>query len=273
MHGGAPVRPRDRDVADLGPAVTERALAALLAGDGRTTIERGRLIELMRVVAGLPEPPDAARLFPRFRALRAGFLDACRGTDGELVEERFLELYAHLHMHEAPYTADERRTKDATGGYWAHAGGLSPILRAGEWLGATSRSVDLGAGNGLQGLLMQRLYPHRCCCQVEISSAMVAIGRRLQRWLAIPDDRVEWRTADVTRTPLGGWDFVYLYRPVRPDGPGQTFYERLAGTLADEPQEIVIFSIADCLGEFLPDSFDRFFSDGHLTCYRKRARG
>jgi len=260
-------------MADPGLPVTPEALSALLADDDRSIAERDRLIELMTLLNRLPDPPDATRLFPRFRELKTAFLEACTGRDGELLEERFLELYAHLHMHEAPYTPTERRRMDATGGYWAHAGGLSPILRAGDWIFPTTRSVDLGAGNGFQGLLMQRLYPHRHCCQIEISSAMVAIGRRLQRWLSIPDRRVEWRTEDVTRTPLGGWDFVYLYRPVRPDGPGRRFYERLAGVLASEPQEIVIFSIADCLDGFLPDSFDRVASDGHLTCYRKRARG
>ena len=158
---------------------------------------------------------------------------------------------------------------DRTGGYWSHAGGLSPILRAGPWIRPDTRSVDLGAGNGLQGLLMQRLHPHRRSVQIEISSAMVEIGRGLQRWLGVADDRVLWRADDVLTTPLGGWDFVYLYRPVRPEGPGREFYTRLAETLAAEPHEVVIFSIADPLGGFLPPIFERFYSDGHLTCYRK----
>ena len=174
-------------------------------------------------------------------------------------------------MHEAPYTRNERQRVDATGGYWAHAGGLSPILKAGSWITPTTPSVDLGAGNGLQALLMQRLYPHRCSVQVEISGAMVEIGRRLQYWLDIPDDRVEWRVDDVVETPMGGWDFIYLYRPVRPDGPGRIFYERLSTALAAEPGQVVIFSIADALGEFLPPAFETFYSDGHLTCFRKPA--
>ncbi len=243
-------------------------LASLLAGDGRVPAERTRLVELIGLLAGRPDPPDAG-LFPRYRELRHALLDACRGGDGELLEERFLELYAHLHMHEAPYTRAERQRVDATGGYWAHAGGLSPILRAADWIRPATDSVDLGAGNGLQGLLMQRLYPHRRLCQIEISGAMVEIGRRLQDWLSIPEERVEWRVADVTATPLGGWDFVYLYRPVRPDGPGRSFYERLVRALSAERREVVIFSIADCLREFLPPVFERIDSDGHLTWYRK----
>ena len=223
----------------------------------------------MDLFASLGEPPNASQLFPRYSQLMDGFLLACRGHDGDLLEERFLELYAHLHMYEAPYTQNERQRVDATGGYWSHAGGLSPILKAGSWIRSQTKSVDLGAGNGLQGLLMQKMYPHSLCCQIEISTAMVFIGRTLQEWLEIPDDRVEWRADDVLETKLGGWDFIYLYRPVRPEGPGRLFYRHLAETLEEEPDEVVVFSIADCLKEFLPNTFDRFYTDGHLTCYRK----
>ena len=241
----------------------------ILACDGRTPDERHRLIRLMELFIHLPDPPGGGGLFPRFAELREAFAAACTQDDGDRLEEAFLELYAHVHMHEAPYTPGERRRVDAAGGYWSHAGGMSPILRAGPWIRPGTRSVDLGAGNGLQGLLMQKLDPHRLSCQLEISSAMIEIGRDLQRWLEIPDDRVEWRAEDVLETALGGWDFVYLYRPVRPVGPGREFYTRLAATLAAEDHEVVVFSIADCLGGFLPRSFERFFSDGHLTCYRK----
>lgn len=233
--------------------------------------ERERLLTMMGILSGLTDDPKLVADFPEFSNLRDLFIDACAGDDSEVLEERFLELYAHLHMHEAPYTRGERQRVDASGGYWAHAGGLSPILKAGSWIRPSTRSVDLGAGNGLQGLLMQRLYPHRRCVQVEISGVMTEIGCRLQQRLEIPDDRVEWRIDDVLETSLGGWDFVYLYRPVRPVGPGRGFYERLSAALSNEPGEVVIFSIADCLREFLPAVFDCFYTDGHLTCYRKPA--
>jgi hypothetical protein len=254
---------------DDGVSLDLSHVSTLLADDGRSTVERRRLLALMDLIASLPEPPNASQIFPRHSRLKDAFLEACRGHDGEILEERFLELYAHLHMHEAPYTHEERQRVNATGGYWSHAGGLSPILKAGSWIQSQTRSVDLGAGNGLQGLLMQKMYPHSRCCQVEISSVMVEIGRTLQEWLEIPDDLVEWRADDVLETELGGWDLVYLYRPVRPEGPGRAFYQRLAKTLEKEPDEVVIFSIADCLKEFLPHTFDRFYTDGHLTCYRK----
>ena len=247
----------------------EQRLGALLEADGREKGERSRLVGLMILLAGLPPPPDPLGLFPDYVGLRDRFLAAADGADGEALEEAFLELYAHLHGHEAPYTPDERARVDQTGGYWCHAGGLSPILKAGPHLGPDSVSGDFGAGNGLQTLLMQRLHPHRRTVQIEISSRMVEAGRLLQGWLGIPEERVEWVTGDVMDASPSGMDFVYLYRPVRPEGTGRAFYERFAAEL-DPDRRVVIFSIADCLGPFLPRRFEVFYSDGHLTCYGSR---
>ena len=128
--------------------------------------------------------------------------------------------------------------------------------------------ADFGAGNGLQCLLMQKLYPHRKTIQIEISSQAIVAGQQLQGWLGIEKERVEWRAMDVLDASTSGMNFIYLYRPVRPDGPGRGFYERFAGDLEASPQEVVIFSIADCLRGFLTERFQVFYSDGQLTCYR-----
>jgi len=246
-------------------------LSRLLAGadDERTPAERAALVRLMRLLADRPPPPDPLGLFPRYAELHARFLAAAQGPDGDQLEERFLELYCHLHGHEAPYTAAERRRVDETGGYWCHAGGLSPILKAEPWVRADTRFGDLGAGNGLQGLLLQKLFPHRHTRQLEISSRMVDCGRVLQDWLEIPEGRVEWIVGDVLDAPIRDLDLIYLYRPVRPEGEGRRFYERLAVELDATDHEVVIFSIADCLREFLPADFAQFYGDGHLTCYRR----
>jgi len=247
----------------------ENRLRVVLKDLARSDVETERLARLMRALGQLPHPPDPGGHLPRYGELKDRFLGALVHGDADLVEEAFLELYAHLHMHEAPYTDAERDRVDATGGYWCHAGGLAPILKAGDWLKPGSVSADLGAGNGLQGLLMQTLFPHARTIQVEISSRMVEIGRRLQRWLGVPDDRVEWRVGDVLDASVEGIDLLYLYRPVRPDGPGRVFYQRLATQLGQSEREVVVFSIADCLRDFLPPTFEVFFSDGHLTCFRR----
>jgi hypothetical protein len=223
----------------------------------------------MRLLARLPPPPDPLGLYPRYAELQARFLEEAERGDGERLEEAFLELYAHTHGHAAPYTPEERAQVDATGGYWCHAGGLSPILKAPRFLRPTSVSAELGAGNGLQSLLMQKLSPHSRTVMVEISSRMAEVGRHLQGWLGIPDERVEWRVGDVMEVDVSGIDFLYLYRPLRPEGPGRRFYERLAAQLEGRDAPVVVFSIADCLRGFLSPAFRVVYADGHLTCFEK----
>ena len=161
-------------------------LADLLRGEDRPGRHRRRLARLILELSGRPPPPDFAEDFPRFAELRDALEASIAGDDGEVIEETFLELYAHLHQTEAPYTADERARMDAAGGYWAHAGGLGPVLMAPDHLDRNSVSADFGAGNGLQALLFQLLAPHRRTVQIEISARKVATGRRLQSWLGIP---------------------------------------------------------------------------------------
>jgi hypothetical protein len=245
-------------------------LDLLLSNDEIVMIERRRLIDLMCLFAELPCPPDPIGLFPRYKELKSSFIKTAGGGDPEAVHQSFLELYAHLHGYKAPYTPEERKRVDETGGYWCHAGGLSPILKAGDHIGPVTISADFGAGNGLQGLLFQKLYPHKKTIQIEISSKMIEAGRELQRWLGIPAEKIEWLCGDVMDHSPAGIDFIYIYRPVKPDGPGQIFYERFAAELEREPRPQVIFSIADCLGDFLPASFEVFYSDGQLTCFERK---
>ena len=253
----------------IGLSSLKDRIAPLLNPDDYSAEERNHLTRLMLLLAELPAPPDLDKDFPKYEEYKQNFLNCAEGTDGEVLEEAFLTLYAHLHMHEASYTPEERRRMDEAGGYWAHAGGLSPILKAGPWIGSDKVSADLGAGNGLQGLLLQYLYPHRKIIQIEISSRMIEIGRRLQAWLGIPDEKVEWVAGDVCEQSLEGIDFFYLYRPVRPTTEkGRAFYKNLAGLLARSPKRVVIFSIADCLKDFLGPGFEIFYNDGHLTCFR-----
>lgn len=229
--------------------------------------ERARYDRLLSFFTSAPPPPDPLDLYPRYPALRARLRAVAAGGDEEATEEALLALYCHVHGHEAPYTAAERRRVAQTGGYWCHAGGLPPLLKAGPFLDGGSVSMDLGAGNGLQSLLLMRLSPHRRTIQVEISSRMVEAGRALVAWAGVPEDRVEWRIGDVLDASVEGVDFLYLYRPVRPVGPGRAFYERLAATLASSPRPVTVFSVADALRDFLPpDSFEIRYTDGHLTC-------
>ncbi len=222
----------------------------------------------MNLFAGLPPPPDPFGLFPQYEKLKDAFLQSANGDNGDRLEETFLNLYCHLHGYEAPYTVAERQRVDETGGYWCHAGGISPILKAAPYIQPETVSGDFGAGNGLQGLLLQKLYPHQRCVQVEISHQMVEAGKHLQEWLGIDQDRVQWQVADVMESSGKGMNFVYLYRPVRPEGRGVQFYRNLSRDLESTPGPVVVFSIADCLRSYLSARFQVIYSDGHLTCYR-----
>ena len=173
------------------------------------------------------------------------------------------------------------------------ATGTDPVLGDGHSLGRGSTgSIDVGIGSPgtdvfgklamthsqdaedespvkLVGLLFQKLYPHARTVLIEISSRMIEIGEGIREWLGIDRDRVEWQADDVLNVSPAGIDFIYLYRPVRPEGEGRRFYERFARDLVASQQPVVIFSIADCLRDFLPAEFEVFYTDGHLTCFRR----
>lgn len=245
-------------------------LKRIFRDDDRPAGERERLLFLMELLATLPPPPDPWDLCRDYENLQRIFRRTLESAQPDPVEEAFLNLYCRLHGHEAPYSVGERRRMDELGGYWCHAGGLSPILKAGQFIGSDTVSADFGAGNGLQGLLLQKLYPHARTIQIEISSRMVAWGKELQEWLGIEPGKVEWVAGDVLEHSPAGIDFIYLYRPVRPEGKGRRFYENFADELAATNEPVVIFSIADCLASFVEDSCEIFYSDGHLTCFRRR---
>ncbi len=247
-------------------------LAEAFSGAGWDPEEARRLQRLVELFLQRPGPPDPHASFPDFARLRDRLGRSVETEGPEEVEARFLELYAHVHMNEAPYSLEERRRMDAAGGYWNHAGGLSPILKAGPHIARDTVSADFGAGNGLQGLLLQALDPHARTVQIEIAARMRDIGEGLREWLGIPSDRIEWVVGDVLDVPASGYGFVYLYRPVRPEGAGRAFYERFAREVEGEERPPVIFSIADCLRDFLSERYEVFYGDGHLTCFRPAAR-
>lgn len=244
-------------------------LDRVMAASDCVALERRRLAELMALFATLPAPPDPLGLYPDYAALRERFLCAVDCGEAELLEESFLALYSHLHGYEVPLTPAEQRRFRASNGYLCHVGGLSPILKSAPYINADTVAADYGAGNGLQGLLMQVLSPHRMTVQVELSGLLLESGRQLQVWLGVPKERVRWVAADVADVSPAEMDFIYIYRPVRPEGEGRRFYQRFARALDVSDGPCVIFSVADCLRGFLPPSFEAFYEDGHLTCYRK----
>lgn len=216
---------------------------------------------------GLARREGIGEACPGYVELHRDLIRSRESDEAEQVEDALLRLYCLLHGGESAYAPEERRELDALGGYWCHAGGISPLVRATPYITPATRLADYGAGNGFQGLLFQHLYPHRRTTLIELSGPMVARGKRLQTLMGIPADRVAWIHGNVMDTSPRDFDFIYLYRPMRPEGPGRAFYERFAREAARAEHRITIFSIADCLKEFLPGGFRMFHDDGHLTCF------
>jgi len=188
---------------------------------------------------------------------------------GDLTSQEYalLYLYANLHSAGTKYSPSEYELFKKRNAYSCHPGGLSPLILAEHFISPGSVSADLGAGNGLQGLLLQCLYPHRKTLQIEISTELIRVGRIFQKILGISDDRIEWVHDDIINVSLEAVDFIYLYRPIRPLEGGKEVYHIIANKLSAINKSFVVFSVADCLAEFLDKRFSIFYSDGHLTCY------
>ena len=133
--------------------------------------------------------------------------------------------------------------------------------------------ADLGAGNGLQGLLLQRICPHRKTLQIELSSELIRLGKIFQESLGISSDRIEWIHDDIVNVSIDTADFIYIYRPAKPIDRGRELYQSIARKLSAGNKPLIIFSVADCLAAFLDKRFSVFYTDGHLTCFIKNRNG
>ncbi|MBU2512814.1 class I SAM-dependent methyltransferase [bacterium] len=182
-------------------------------------------------------------------------------------EIAFLNLYCEIHRSGSVYSSNEREQLDKKNGYFNHPGGISPLLHAKPYIDENTVLADLGAGNGLQGLLFQYLYPHQQTLQVELSTEMIHIGKKFQKALKIPEDKVRWVNDNIMNFELDEIDFLYLYRPSKPIKDGIALYKNLQAKLSNRNRSLTIFSIADCLKDFLPVQYKEFYNDGHLTCF------
>ena len=237
--------------------MTERMGAA--AGREATLARVGALFDALAARAGIDD------VVPSFTRFHRELVAARSGGEADAIETALARLYCVVHGSGGAYAPEERLAFDALGGYWCHAGGLEPLHLIAPFIGAETRLVDYGAGNGLQGLLIQHLHPHRRTTLVELGGPMIAQGRRLQELLGIPDDRVAWVHANIVDVPPADFDVIYLYRPVRPEGAGRAFYEMLARGLAGARLPVTVVSVADCLRQFLPPAFRVLHDDGQVT--------
>ena len=210
--------------------------------------------------------PDIHRRFPTIYSAAESYLSKkhLRNDESEIA---FLDLYCEIHRAGSSYSKAERQRLDDKQGYFNHPGGLSPVIKARHHIQTDSTSADLGAGNGLQGLLFQYLYPHRQTYQIELSSTLIEIGKQFQKALEIDDSQISWVNDDILNIDLDDIDFLYLYRPSKPIENGKALYENLEAKLNNRNRGLTIFSIADCLKDYLNTDYSVFYNDGHLTCF------
>lgn len=197
------------------------------------------------------------------------FISALKPGGSNESERSLARLYGLLHGAGGRYSEDEKKTLDEKDGYSCISGGLSPLVMAEEFIRADSVVADLGAGNGLQGLLLQRIKPHLKTLQIELSAELIRTGRIFQNALGIEDGRIGWINGKVEDAPLGSVDFIYTFRLSKPTERGKKVYRSIAEELKTHNKPLVIFSVADCLVDFLDKRFNVFYNDGHLTCFRK----
>jgi hypothetical protein len=210
---------------------------------------------------------------PGVDRLATEFLSAIE-RDSELeLETALISLYNCLHQGGARYSPSEKALLKSKEGYLSYPGGLSPLVRAQPFIGSDTVIADLGAGNGLQGLLFQYLYPHRMTIQIELSAEMIRVGRILQETLMIDGNRIKWIHDDLVNVSIDNVDFVYIYRPARPLKSGRDIYREIARKLIKGNKPRVVFSIADCLAGYMDGYFTVIYSDGHLTCFRRKTGG
>ena len=220
----------------------------------------------------LAEDVDLGRSYPEIVRCADELKKLESTSDEDSQEIAFLNLYCAIHGAGSQYSSNERLQLDEKKGYFNHPGGISPLMKAELSIQPESVAADLGAGNGLQGLLFQYLYPHRLTIQIELSAEMIRIGQQFQDILGIPSDKVEWINNDIIHIPLDAMDFLYLYRPSKPMENGVQLYQTISRKLQARKRALTIFSIADCLKDYLDSQFSVFYSDGHLTCFEKQGQ-
>ncbi len=226
-------------------------------------------LELEKALVSIASDKNVMSSFPQVSRPLDDYDKARRTATKDLVgrEYALLELYLVLHGLGSGYSSYEARLMADAEGIINLPGGMLPVVAASLLSSPEMTSMDLGAGNGLQGLLLQSLCPHRKTFQVELSGSMIETGKLFQRALGIHTDRVQWICGDIATQDIAGIDLLYMYRPLKPHGKGRALYEDLAIRLSALDTEVTVLSVADCLGPFLGENFPRIYSNEFFSCY------
>ena len=182
-------------------------------------------------------------------------------------EDELLDLYLLLHGAGSEYEPEEMNSFRASQGIACLPGGILPLILCSWFINPWSTVSDLGCGNGLQGLLLQVLFPHRKTVQVELSGNLISTGKLYQHILGLDSEEISWFHKDIADMDLSDIDLIYMYRPVRPSGAGAEVYRKIAEQLSRLPHTVTIISMADCLNAFLGNEFSICYRNDFLTIF------
>ncbi|MFC2173909.1 hypothetical protein ACFLU6_14985 [Acidobacteriota bacterium] len=229
-------------------------------------------LEIENAILTLASSNDIKNEIPGLESRLLRFHEARQSGDDNEREQNLTDLYIHLHSGGALYLPWEREKLTGYSGHTCLPAGLLPVLFARHLVNADTVVADLGAGNGIQGLLLQRLQSHRRTVQVELSAEMIRMGHLYRKILGIDENRLSWIHGDMADFSFDGIDLFYLYRPAKPTGGGDDLYRTVADKLLALTKTAMVFSVADCLEKYLKSGFELLYSNGHITVFRNRIR-
>lgn len=183
------------------------------------------------------------------------------------VDERelaFIELYIALHQAGVGYTEKEEKLLNGRRGLKGLPGGILPVILCSHLMKKDYVFADLGAGNGLQGLLLQYLFPHKQTRQIEFSASHLETGRLYMDALELDKESLSFEQGDILDSKLGDIDLIYMYRPARPMEEGILFYEKLSEKLALKKEPFILVSVADCFEKYIKTDFKKLFESEFL---------
>ncbi|PID78457.1 MAG: hypothetical protein CSA42_00315 [Gammaproteobacteria bacterium] len=174
-------------------------------------------------------------------------------------ETLLIDLYLLLHKFGCGYSDMEQNFISEKKGIKWLPGGIMPIILTSYLMNEDYVFADLGAGNGLQGLILQSISPHKKTRLIEISESHLMAGRAYAKALGFNNESILFENNDILSSDFKDIDIFYMYRPARPMNGGKNFYIRLSEKFEQMEKEFFLVSVADC--------FEPFIKQDCLTVY------
>jgi 16S rRNA G1207 methylase RsmC len=127
--------------------------------------------------------------------------------------------------------------------------------------------IDLGCGNGLQGILLKMVAPHKKTRQIELSKKYLETGNIFVEALGLDKPGFSFENNDIGAVDVSDADFIYMYRPARPMGEGKLFYENLAEKFSRIKKNFYLLSVADCFEPFIKSKYIKIYSNDFLSIF------